>query len=89
MKRIISVFFCFFSIIAIAQEKRSTSLGKTTLDELKMTVYDKDSTAIAVVLYEHANYYVDQHNEYNFTTDYYFRIKILKKEAFDLSLIHI
>ena len=89
MERIIIAFFCFFSIIALSQKKRSTSLGRTTLDELKMTIYDKDSTATAVVLYEHANYYVDQHNDYNLTTDYYFRIKILNKEAFDLATIKI
>jgi hypothetical protein len=89
MNKIIVVVFCFFSIVAVAQKKRSTSLGNITKEELKMTVYDKDSTASAVVLYEHANYYIDASNEYRLTTDHYYRIKILKKEAFDLATINV
>ncbi|SDS02528.1 protein of unknown function [Polaribacter sp. KT25b] len=64
-------------------------MGQTTLDELKMTIYDKDSTATAVVLYEHANIYIDVNNDYNTRTDFYFRIKILDKTAFDLANISI
>lgn len=64
-------------------------MGRTTIDELKMTIYDKDSTAAAVVLYEHANVYLDQNNDYNTRTDFYFRIKILNKSAFDQANISI
>ncbi|WP_339661423.1 transglutaminase domain-containing protein [uncultured Polaribacter sp.] len=64
-------------------------MGQTTLDELKMTVYDNDSSATAVVLYEHANYYPDINNDEIPRTDYYFRIKILDKTAFDLANISI
>ena len=60
-------------------------MGQTTLDELKMAVYDKDSTATAVVLYEHANRYPDRENDEIPRTDYYFRIKILDKSSFDLA----
>lgn len=75
--------------INIAQAKKSTKLGKTTLEELKMSIYDKDSTAAAVVLYEHANVYLDPNNDYNTRTDYYYRIKIFNKSAFDLANISI
>lgn len=64
-------------------------MGKTTLEELKMTVYDKDSTATAVVLYEHANVYIDPANNYETRTDYYYRIKLLDKSSFDLANISI
>ncbi|WP_235318226.1 DUF3857 domain-containing protein [Polaribacter sp. Hel1_85] len=64
-------------------------MGLTTLDELKMIVYDKDSTATAVVLYEHANRYPDRSNDEIPRTDYYYRIKILDKSAFDLADISI
>ncbi len=89
MRKIYIVVFCFISLMATSQKKKSTTLGKTTLEELKMTVYDKDSTATAVVLYEHGNYYVNPKRNFQFTTDYYFRIKILKKRGFDQTIIKI
>ena len=89
MKKKLITFFCFCSIVVIAQKEKSTSLGKTTLEDLKMTVYDKDSTAVAVVLYEHANYYSNDKKGFKKTTDYYFRIKILKKQAFNKATIKI
>ena len=64
-------------------------MGQTTLEELKMTIYDKDSTATAVVLYEHANRYPDRNNHEIPRTDYYYRIKILDKTAFNLADISI
>lgn len=64
-------------------------MGKTTLEELQMTVYDKDSTATAVVLYEHANRYPDRENDEIPRTDYYYRIKILDKASFNLADITI
>ena len=88
MKKI-SLILLLFSSILIAQEKKSSKMGQTTLEELKMTIYDKDSTATAVVLYEHANQYPDRNNDEIPRTDYYYRIKILDKAAFDLADISI
>jgi hypothetical protein len=62
-------------------------MNQTTLEELEMTIYNQDSTATAVVLYEHANLYLDPKNNFNTRTDYYYRIKILDKNAFDLANI--
>ena len=64
-------------------------MGQTTLDELNMMVYDKDSTASAVVLYEHANVYLDPNYDHNTRTDYYYRIKIFDKTTFDLANITV
>lgn len=72
-----------------SQKKISTTIGKTSIDELKMSIYEKDSTASAVVLFEHANMYLDANFNYKTRTDYYFRIKILDKSAFDYSTISI
>ena len=83
--------FCtlFVSIFLVAQKKKSTSLGKVTFQEMKMLVYEKDSTANAVVLFEHANLYIDEERNFDFTTDFYFRIKILKKDGLDKATINI
>jgi hypothetical protein len=89
MKKIVLLPMLLFSIVVFSQKDRTTKLGKTTVEELKMNSYDKDSTANAVVLYEHANYYIDKKRRYNYTTDYYFRVKILSKEGFDQSKISI
>ena len=88
MKKLL-VLLLLFTIITNAQKEKSTQIGRATLNELQMAFYDKDSTATAVVLYEHANVYLDPNNDYNTRTDYYFRIKTLDKSASDLANISI
>ena len=73
----------------MSQKERSLSLGRTNLEELKRTVYEKDSTAKALVLYEQANRYPDKNADEIPRTDFYFRIKIFDKSAFDLADIQI
>ena len=89
MKKIPLLLILLISITVNSQKSKSSKMGQTTLDELKMTIYDKDSTASAVVLYEHANVYLDPKNNYNTRTDFYYRIKILNKTAFDQANISI
>ena len=69
------------------QEKRSTRMGQTTLKELQMIRYDKDTLAGAVVLYEHANHYTSAKDKYQSKTDYYYRIKIFDASKFDLATV--
>ncbi|RCS26838.1 hypothetical protein DUT90_06845 [Polaribacter sp. WD7] len=69
----------------LAQKNKSTTLGKTTLEELKMNFYAKDSSAAAVILYEQVNRYPDENNKEIPKIDYYYRIKIFDKSAFDLA----
>ena len=73
----------------LAQKNKSTTLGKTTLEELKMNFYAKDSSAAAVILYEQVNRYPDENNKEIPKIDYYYRIKIFDKSAFDLADIEI
>ncbi len=81
---LLSLPLCFY-----AQKEKSVTLNKTTKEELQLTVYEKDSTANAVVLYEHANVYVDEKNDYNFRTDHYKRIKIFNNAATDQTTVTI
>ncbi|MBU3012505.1 hypothetical protein KO506_13920 [Polaribacter vadi] len=87
MKKLPLILLLLVTIIVNAQSEKSSKMGQTTIGELQMKVYDKDSTAAAVVLYEHANVYLDPKNDYKTRTDYYYRIKILDKSAFDLANI--
>jgi len=89
MKNIAFLLLFFISTSILSQQSKSSKMGQTTIDELKMTVYDKDSTATAVVLYEHANVYLDPDHDYKTRTDYYYRIKILDKKAFDFADVEI
>ena len=89
MKKNYSLLLILFTTISFSQSKKSTKMGKTTLEELKMDVYEKDSTASAVVLYEHANIYLDKKNDYDTRTDFYYRIKILDASSFDLANVVI
>ena len=89
MKKIVYLVL-FVSTLCVGQRHKTTKLGQTTRGELQMTVYEKDSTANALVLYEHANLYMEKDgSSYVLRTDYYHRIKLFNKEAFDLTTISI
>lgn len=88
MKKL-SFLLLFIATACLAQEEKSTKIGLTTAKELQMPFYIKDTTANAVVLYEHANVYIDELNNFKFRTDYYYRIKLFKKEVFDKATISI
>ena len=55
MKKLFFIPFLFLGYTSFAQQDRSTSMGQITSEELQMTSYAKDSTAKALVLFEHAN----------------------------------
>lgn len=64
-------------------------MGQATLEELQMKYYSKDSSAVAVVLFDHGNLFFYNKNLNETRTDYYFRIKILKKEGLKKATINI
>lgn len=88
-KKVLIIISLFSFLICFSQKKKSSKIGNASIEELKMVRYENDSTANAVVLYEHANHYLDEKRDYNRTTDYYFRIKILKKAGFNKATIRI
>lgn len=90
MKNILVFLFICCSTLLFAQRERSSKMGQTTPTEVQMASYANDRNAKALVLYEHANYYRDDRNNYRFVTDYYKRIKIFDKdEAQDKTIINI
>ena len=83
------LFYLFLSIIpALAQEKSGQSfmkLGNISMDELKMTRYDQDTSASAVVLYDAGKSYfsVNPGTGLVLNFDRHVKIKILKKSGYD------
>ncbi len=74
---------------AYGQNYKSFQMGRTSLEELKMSSYVKDSTANAVVLEEQGRTYLSEKHNLDFRTDVYRRIKIFDKKAFNLGTISI
>ncbi len=89
MKKIALLLCLLCTISVYAQDPDLQKMGLTTLEELKMTVYDKDSTASAVILEEKKFVYPSKSKNYNFTKEYYIRIKILDKSAFSYATLEI
>jgi hypothetical protein len=72
---------CLFqSQVLHAQDK--FKFGEVPVSQLEMTVYEKDSTASALVLYENQDvYYSYKINDFEIVTEYTVRIKILTQEG--------
>lgn len=70
------LFGIFISLISIA-DKAPVKFGEVSLDELKMTKYESDTSASAVILCDYGFF---NSNQYQFTQ--VTRIKILKKEGY-------
>lgn len=82
---LLSILLLLTVSITSAQHK-APKFGKFTDEEMNMTSYAKDSSAEAVYLFEdgYANFEVSLDQELEMVFRKHFRIKILKKEAFDL-----
>ena len=76
--------FCFLTSFIHAQEMERSP---ATVNELKMTHYDKDSTANAVVLLEQHFITSNPSKMKRFTKKYYIKFKILNKAALNLATI--
>ncbi|WP_299710319.1 hypothetical protein [uncultured Tenacibaculum sp.] len=87
--KLIKLYFLVFTVCLSAQMEDFQKLGYISKDELAMKLYDKDSTAKAVVLEERGYQYVDRENNYRFRRDVYRRVKIFSKEEFDRATIAI
>lgn len=83
----LSIFFIVLS--SYGQDLQIPKLGQATIDELKMSQYEKDSLAKAVVLQEKGFVYLDERNDYDFRRDVYRRVKIFDKSEFDRATITI
>ena len=73
---------------AVAQQKME--LGILTESEKAFSLYEKDTTATAVYLYEYGDNYFEIRDDYIWLiTKYHAKIKILKKEGFEHANIEI
>tara|TARA_R110000787_G_scaffold3540_2_gene13789 strand:+ start:987 stop:2933 length:1947 start_codon:yes stop_codon:yes gene_type:complete len=88
MKRI-TILFLLVSSLVYSQKKRSTKVGSVTKEEVQMASYEKDTTANALVLYEHANTYLSERDNLDFKTDYYHRIKLFDRKSFHRATVKI
>ncbi|CAL2084315.1 hypothetical protein [Tenacibaculum sp. 190524A05c] len=91
MKNLLVILLIFISSISVyGQKNRKTpKLGQTSRAELELTVYEKDSTAGALILEEKGYSYVDEENNYDFRRDIYRRVKIFNKSEFDRTTIEL
>ncbi len=83
---IITLFAFFFVLQGVSQSNLETY--SVSRQDLEMTAYEKDSTATALVLYEYGNSYVDD-KTFDLKTEVKRKIKILKKDGFNKSIITV
>ncbi|WP_282162176.1 DUF3857 and transglutaminase domain-containing protein [Ulvibacterium marinum] len=80
------LFFCILSTSA----QNKTTFGKLTTAEKSMSIYEKDPSAHAVVLYEKGNNYFKVVNRHiRLIKEYHVKIKILDEKGFDQGTVEI
>lgn len=90
MLRIGVLLACLFSASQLSAQERSTKFGRVTNDEVKMTTYEADTTASAVVLYkEGTTYYEWVNNDFRVIYDIFVKIKVLKPEGTEYADVSI
>lgn len=72
------LYLCVTTALVAQVQAPKVKFGKPDIEELKMTVYDKDTGAVALVLYDYGEFNT---NDFNFTR--HTKIKILKKEGYE------
>lgn len=82
MHRFLIVTLLLFVTLSAYSQEKGFEFGKITHKELQMTQYDRDSSAVAVVLNEFGNAAIET-NEYQLVFEHHIKIKILKKDGLD------
>lgn len=81
--KIFLLLFALVPSLLLAQSEPGFKFGAITYADLNMTVYSKDTTAVALVLNEFGNSYLQSESPYNLELEYHVKIKILKREGFE------
>jgi hypothetical protein len=81
-RSLLTVTFLLFYFVAFGQET-PVKFGKVTEDELTMKVYDKDTSAAAVILADYGRSYFTYNQGFKVNFERVLRIKILKKTGYD------
>jgi hypothetical protein len=81
MKALISGVIAILITTFATAQKAPIKFGDIPIDDLKMTIYDKDSSAAAVVLADYGEAYITVGNAVKLTFERHVRIKILSKDG--------
>lgn len=83
-------FIVFLLVFSHTGAQQQTDFGQLTQEERDFTVFERDTTANAVYLYELGNNYFEVRKNYIWLiTEYRAKIKILKEQGFDQANIAI
>jgi hypothetical protein len=90
MKALICGLFMALSALTASAQKSPVKFGNIPMEDMKMTVYDKDSSAAAVILVDYGEAYI-QVNTVSVTLNFerHVRIKILKKEGLEFGDVSV
>ncbi|MEO7990968.1 MAG: hypothetical protein ABI663_15580 [Chryseolinea sp.] len=80
MKHVLICIALCISFSALSQD-HGFPFGKVTYRDLDIKKYDKDTAAVAVVLNEFGEAYIDNSNDNNLLFEYHAKIKILKQSG--------
>lgn len=79
-----------FSCQALSQERRKDEFGELSPIDIALEVYEKDTTATAVVLYEQGHYYFDSVGDYiGIIKVVHKKIKIFDSKRFDFDILDV
>jgi hypothetical protein len=82
MKSGLLIFFLLWSVLSFAQDD-DFKFGQVTYNDLAMTSYDRDTSAVALVLKEKGHSYIDNSGEITLIFKYHAVIKILKTQGLE------
>jgi len=87
MKRLFLIHLFLFLVIQFSFSQKKIKFGKIDKADLSMTIYEADSSAKAVILYDNGNtdLVYNTSTGFQYTFDRHLRIKILKKSGLDLA----
>lgn len=89
MKKLNLILILFFLCFQLYSQQ-DYEFGDVTPEELEMSIYEKDSTANAVILYEHSETeFIKEKKEFFIETTVYRKIKILNQDGFESGNISI
>lgn len=87
-RSILSALFILLTTSSFSQDN-SFPFGQATYRDLDMVRYEKDTSAVAVVLQEFGEAFIEDDNDYNLLFDYHVKIKVLKQQGVEEATIII
>lgn len=85
---LLMLFFFLTNLTSVQSQSRGdTEWGEVSKEELRKTVYEIDSTANAILLFDKAR--IDFTSNFDFIIDRHVRVKLLDQEGFDHANINI